>query len=181
MTLKGQEMTRILTKQHELNEAFNRHNNALNRIEERRNLWKNGVKNELVDALELIKASNPSALEIQQLSEHNLDTVNIGFKDAQSGIYDRTENLTGPTTMKSYHKIGGYLAFAQAVNGKVHVFMRSPHIDGITEPFDPTHVETIEPELLTETKITDYFIRFLEHITVWEGADSQGTIGFKLT
>lgn len=166
--------TRILTFGHNIEKAVLRHQESLKKIEERRNLWVKDKKKELIDVLTLVSTTFSADWQCQNFkAAENLETVNITFNDHPVGIFEKSA-----AGVKSYPQSGGYLAFAQSFNGKIHVVVGYPNIEGITEQKAPDHLDTIEPTQITESKITEYVIAFLDKMSEWEGNERFSKIGY---
>ncbi|HVA99098.1 MAG TPA: hypothetical protein VNG53_09400 [Bacteroidia bacterium] len=159
-------MARVLKNEKEIAEAINKYTNCLKQRDKRRELWKTETKDKIVEILMLVKNSFESNWYVQQLADSaGNETVNIGFG---CEMIDSSSLII---------KEGGYLAYAQSYNGKIHVFIVFPYmkIKEIVSEF----FETIEPREITEEKISQHIIKFLEAMSKWEGEDRL-PIGYKI-
>lgn len=173
-------MTRILKNQEKIKAAFDKYTEALNKTNSRRVLWTAETKIFLLETLTLIKETFPFDWAVQQIeSIENFQAINLCCHAQPSGYIETLFDSTDKAIDKrSYVKYGGYLSYAQSYNGKINIFMEYPYIEEWVEQLEPQLFETLKPSEITEEKITQHVIKFLEMISQWEGTD-RPHIGFK--
>jgi hypothetical protein len=174
-------MMRILEKHNSIKDAFDKYTDTLKKVNERRELWTNETKTNIINTLTLVKDTFKFDWQVQRLEgTKNYQTINICFNKKNSGIVDvKIDEVTGKEKgFKAYTKSGGYLAFCQSYNGKINVIIGFPYIDEWVSQMDAKVIDTIEPELVTEELISKHVVNFLETMTDWEGKDRE-SIGFK--
>jgi hypothetical protein len=143
---------------------------TLEKIQQRRELWKNSTRENIHKVLENIlstaKLKNMNTQKV--LGCENLEAVNIGFYQTASGIV-----LIDGKEVKSAEKHGGRLYFSQAYNGKIFVIILYPYIDDYVDQMDNNLIGTHEPEEFSNELIVNYFEKFMSEMIKWETNDRK--------
>ncbi len=169
-----------MANQEKLQEAFDKYLSTLTKTSERRKLWTSETKNIIIETLTAIQKTFKMGWRIQKLEQtENYQTINIHIDNHSSGIIQTNNN---GTSIKSFTKYGGYLAYCQSYNGKINVIIGFPYIEEWVSQMDIKVIATIEPNEVTEELITNNIIHFLKTMEEWEGKDREPRepVGYKL-
>ena len=162
-------MTEI-KNQEEINKAFDKYKNALDRIDERRLLWNSEIKSIIIKSLTNIQQTHKLNWEVQRIENlKNYQTINISFYTTNSGIVEIKDKDSDEKGLKKFVKHGGYLAYSQLYHGKISVFIGYPHIDEWVEQMENEFINLYEPNEINEDLIESHVITFLDTMAEWEG------------
>lgn len=143
---------------------------TLEKIQQRRELWKNSARENIHKVLEnILSSAKLKNMNTQKVVGcENLEAVNIGFYQIASGIV-----LTDGKGVKSAEKHGGRLCFSQAYNGKIFVRILYPYIDDYVDQMDNNLIGTHEPDEFSNELIINYFEKFMNEMIKWETNDRK--------
>lgn len=145
-----------------------------------RQVWKDSLKNTIVQQLEeMIKETELGAeIEIKEGVE-NMEAIVVNLGQVKSGIF---ENL-GNDVKRHLIKHNGSLIYQQLFNGKVIVLINYPMIEGYGQPRPPKQVAIYRPEEIKPPFVLRHMEELLKEVTNWEDYDDDEpskTIGFNM-
>lgn len=161
--------------------AFTNYTDCLSKVEARRQLWETETKEIIYNSLTQITKDYKFQWHVQRL-EHltNYQTINISFNNLNSGISEKEYDKAGKLVhAKSYIKHGGYMAYCQSFNGKVNVLIVYPYIEEWVTQKEAKVIATIEPKEISNEKILQHLVQFLNEMSAWEGTD-RPPIGYQV-
>jgi len=162
-------MTEIKNKL-EIDTAFEKYNNALDKIEERRLLWNSEIKSKIINYLSIIQKTYGLDWQVQRIENlKNYQTINISFNTTSSGIVEINDNDSDEKGWRKFVKYGGYLAYSQLYHGKISVFIGYPYIDEWVEQMENKFINLYDPNEINEDLIENHVITFLDDMAEWEG------------
>jgi hypothetical protein len=152
----------------------------LGRPDARRNVWNTTTKDLIFNALSKIKGETALEWFVQEnnLIAHH-EAVYLKLANTHSGIVIE-ENDGNKTTIKGFIKHGGYLLYAQHVNGRISVLISYPHVDEFVVESEHKKIGYYDPEEITEELIYSHVGNFLDEIIAWESADLKQPPAFKV-
>jgi len=129
----------------------------------RRNEWNEKIKETIYNTLNTIANEYDLDWEVQKNeSIQNSHSVQLIFGNTPSGIVEEGIII---------NKIGGYLNYAQTINGKIAVSVIYPYLEKkFTSEMSPDDIGVFEPSEITDTLIYTHIAEFLSKITCWESA-----------
>jgi len=133
---------------------------SIRRVNARREHWQNVTKpilrRLLEDARKYLKIDG-----VVNVNEgiHNLESVFLTYNNMPSGLMDGNRSIT---------YFGGYLNFAQTVNGKIMIMIFYPRIEAMTTTMAPKQLEIVEPEEVAESLVVRVLHVFFKELLQWQ-------------
>lgn len=145
-----------------------------------RDVWKNSLKQEIIDALEKMTAETKLEAKVEVKTElENLEAIVLSLGDAKSGMYQ----MVSDSIKRHMIKNNGALIYQQLFNGKIIVLINYPFIEGYGQPSQPKTIAIYRPEELKAPFLTRHMEEFITEITNWEDYDDDEPnkrLGFEL-
>lgn len=141
----------------------------LDKIENRRSMWKSHTKELIKDTLTEIKKSFNFDWDIQTNDfQKNHEAVLLHFRLSHSGIVEESHN-----GFRAFIKRGAYIAYSQTVDGRIAAWISYPYIEELQEPPPKEIIEILEPEEIEENKMVVHFQLFLDKIIQLEEPEKE--------
>lgn len=156
------------------------YNEVLANTEAYRAAWKDGLKEDIIDNLNmLIQETGLNATVSVRSEVANLDAIELSLGTAKSGLFKQvSEDL-----QRHLIKHSGSLIYQQLFNGKVIVLIHYPSIENYGQPRPPKTIAIYRVDELKAPFYVRHLEEFIQEITVWEDFDDDEPhqkIGFKL-
>lgn len=150
-----------------------------------RQVWKDELKDKIVQQLETIikEVELPAKIEVKSDLE-NLEAIVFSLGTVKSGMYQELSD----SIKRHMIKHNGSLIYQQLFNGKIVVIINYPYIENYGQPTPPKTIGIYRPEELKEPFFIRHLEEFITEIFHWEdydddeapGAERNQKIGFKL-
>jgi hypothetical protein len=145
-------------------------------IQKNRQIWTDETKTLLINTLNKIAEKFDIGWYVQVMDlDKNSEGVNITFKPTRSGIIRKNE-----TSMKSFLKEGGTIAFSQAYNGEIFVIILYPFVKDFVSESENKLLGKFNPSLINEDFIVKKVSIFIDEMIKWEKTTYNKKIGFKI-
>lgn len=145
-----------------------------------RQVWKNSLKKEITDALELMSKETGLGAKVELKTElENMEAIVLSLGDTKSGMYQKV----GDDIQRHMIKNNGSLIYQQLFNGKIIVLINYPFIESYGKPSPPKTIAIYRPEELKPPFLTRHLEEFVTEITNWEDYDDDEPnqkLGFQL-
>ena len=168
-----------------LKKKVNHYQEVLTNTRAYRQVWKDELKDKIVQQLEIIitEVELPAKIEIKSDLE-NLEAIVFSLGTVKSGMYQEL----GDSIKRHMIKHNGSLIYQQLFNGKIVVIINYPYIENYGQPTPPKTIGIYRPEELKEPFFIRHLEEFITEIFHWEdydddeapGAERNQKIGFKL-
>lgn len=157
-----------------LDERVADYKSSIEKVVEKKNIWKTTTKPLLLKTLSAITAKYKIGWKVQELNWiHNNEAVNITFDSFPLELLDCTNQI--PT----YQFIpGGALIFSQTYSGDVYIFVMFPEIEEIVSEKSVVEMGLINPDEITEKSIVEKVDEFLKEMINWELPNKQSKLGY---
>jgi len=165
-----------------LKRRVQQYQDILHNTELYRKAWKDGLKQQILDALErMTKETNLDATIETKGELENLEAIVCSLGEGKSGIFQKVNDELNRPLIKH----NGSLIYQQLFNGKVMVMITYPFIEGYGEPQPPKTVAIYRTEELKEPFFIRHMENFIKEIANWEDYDDDDNptskpIGFNL-
>lgn len=136
-----------------------------------RQVWKDKVKQFISSTLQtILQQTELKGTIIEKNSIENLEAIRLDLGRSGSGIAQSMENTDVKHIMI---KNNGAVVYQQLFNGKIMIMIVSPHIEGYGESKEPSYLEIVRPDELSESSILRHVENLLDDITQWEDYDDE--------
>ena len=156
------------------------YNEVLKNTEEYRQVWKDSLRQGIIDNLEKLLETIGLTASVDCRSDmENLEAVVLSLGESQSGMYQQVNE----SIRRHLIKHNGSLIYQQLFNGKIIVLINYPFIESYGKPRPPKNVAIYRPEELKEPFYIRHLEEFIQEITNWEDYDDDEPhqrIGFHL-
>ncbi|MCS6821222.1 MAG: hypothetical protein NZ551_05055 [Microscillaceae bacterium] len=148
-----------------IKKAVSQLNQITERVKQRQEYWRNFTEDVLYRTLTQAKEWGLEATVKKTYRFINLETIYLSVKNEPSTFIEEYEEETHPIT-----KHGAHLIYRQTPSGLVCVKMYYPYIQGVIQKSDEESitVELLEPQEITQEKILDHVLIFLNKLCEWE-------------
>jgi hypothetical protein len=140
------------------------------KIASRLNTWNTRVKKFIFDTLKTLLEMRTSAFQIEIFENSDLEGVQL------------TLPLPPPVIVfKEHHLVKSVftLYFVLTPNAKICAFMTYPQAKGLIESTERVFFDYFEQTEITESKISDVLIKFIDEFINWEGKEKTLFIKLK--
>lgn len=158
-----------------LEERVNEYKNSIKTVFEKRMLWKNNIKNLIMNTLKIAEAKYPIGWQVQELNWiHSNEAVNITFESFPPDMIELTNQLPNYRFLQ-----GDSLVFTQLYNGDISILI----LFAVPERSMPTdddseELGTYSPEQITETLVAEKIDTFLKEVIKRDVTSPSGKMGF---
>ncbi len=147
-----------------------RYKEVLENTNSYRQIWKENLKNEIVNQLERMIEDTGLGAKVEVRSEiENLEAVFVTLGQSQSGLFQQV----GEDIQRHMIKQNGTLIYQQLFNGKIIVLINYPYIENYGNPRPPKTIAIYRPEELKEAFYIRHLEEFITEITNWEDFDDD--------
>ena len=168
------------TELRNLTHKVERYKEVITNTKEYRQVWKDGLKQEIIDRLkQMIKISGLKAKVITKSQIENLEAVVLTLGEQRSGLFHKVNEDVDRHMIKH----NGSLLYQQLFNGKIIVMINYPYIEDYGKPRPPKTIAIYRPEELKEAYLIRHMEEFVSEITLAEDFDDEEPnqkIGFDL-
>lgn len=146
-----------------------------------RHQWANDLKSRLMTRLKFVRDNvlPHHWYVVEQSDETNRESVFLSMPNMPSGIFDKVNN-------SHYTRYGGYLQFAQTLNGQIAVLVWYPYVEKITTRKPTETINTLSPNQFNDPVIDEFVEAFIGKMVEWFQVDEEKLpviepIGFKMS
>jgi hypothetical protein len=148
--------------------------------QEYRQVWKDSLKEEIIDQLEeMVEITGLKAKVITKSQIENLEAVVLTLGEQRSGLFHKVNEDIDRHMIKH----NGTLLYQQLFNGKIIVMINYPFIEDYGKPRAPKTIAIYRPEELKQAYLIRHLEEFVTEITLVEDFDDEEPnqkIGFDL-
>ena len=157
-----------------LNERVSDYKKSIEKVVDKKIIWKNETKIILLKTLKAIAKKFDIGWRVQELNWiGSNEAINITFDSFPPDLIEKT-NL-----IPSYQFIQGCaLIFSQSYNGEVHVIILFPLIDNIQLEDSTVNLGIYDPQEIDEKLIIEKVDEFLKEMIKWEVPIEKKQLGF---
>lgn len=157
-----------------LTERINDYKTSIEKVVEKKIVWKNQVKTLLTKTLNSIVKKYNIGWGVQELNWIGAnDAVNIALNSFPPELIEKTNQIP------EYQFIqGSALVFYQSYNGNVHINILFPLIEQIQIDESIVELGIYDPKDITEKLIIEMVDEFLKEIIKWEVPSEKRKLGF---
>jgi len=157
-----------------LTERINDYKTSIEKVVEKKIVWKNQVKTLLTKTLNSIVKKYNIGWGVQELNWIGAnDAVNITLNSFPPELIEKTNQIP------EYQFIqGSALVFYQSYNGNVHINILFPLIEQIQIDESSVELGIYDPKDITEKLIIEMVDEFLKEIIKWEVPSEKRKLGF---